>query len=217
MKKSHFLILIGAIILVFCSVLPAEGQTGGFIISGADAVNTLNTESSATLSGLIDQADPRFVLEFANANAFLTLTDTPNELDNLLDKLYPRIVIQFANANRYLEFTYPRDLIGDTLPPQITDINISQAGENSTRISWKTNEFADSAVECGTNSGVYTISISNTLFVMQHSILVSGLSPDVEYFCRVSSKDLSGNLGISNEFSFVQARISYIFLPLIIK
>ncbi|MBW6474727.1 MAG: fibronectin type III domain-containing protein [Anaerolineaceae bacterium] len=157
------------------------------------------------------------MLEFANANVFLSLTNTPDELNVLLDGMFPRFVIQFANANRYLEFAYPRDLIGDTTPTQISDINTSQAGDTSTLISWKTNEFSDSAVECGTNSGVYTMTVSDSMFVLQHSMLVSGLAPDVEYFCRVSSQDLSGNLGISNEFSFVQAKTSYIFLPLIVK
>jgi hypothetical protein len=217
MKKFHFLILFGTVILIFCSISLAEGQTTGFIISEADAASTLNTESSPTLSNLIDQVAPRFVLEFANTIAFLTFTDTPDELDGLLDTLNPRIVFQYANANRYLEFAYPRDLIGDTTPPQITDITTSQAGDTSTRIAWKTNEFADSAVECGKNSGVYTISISDSMFVLQHSMLVSGLAPDIEYFCRVSSQDLSGNFAISNEFSFVQAKKSNIFMPLIVK
>ena len=217
MKPIHYLVLCLAVILVVCSVSLAEGQSTGFIISGADAVNTLNTESSSALTNLINQTAPRFVLEFANANVFLTLTDTPDELDVLLAAMFPRFVIEFANGNRFLEIAYPRDLIGDTTPPQITDINITQAGDTSTRISWKTNEFADSAVECGTNSGVYTISISNTLYVWQHSILVTGLSPDVEYFCRVSSKDQSGNLAIINEFTFIQARKINLYLPLILK
>lgn len=248
MKKYHFLFLLGAIFIVLFSVLPVEGQHSGFIISGANETNTLNTEGSSTLSGFVEQVDPRFIIEFARANHFynmasipmdldshltslkprviiqfayannfLSLKNTPHELDNLLAGLYSRIIIQFANANRYLAFAYPRDLIGDTTQPHISEINISQIGETSTRIAWKTNELADSAVECGTNPGVYTISLSNSWYTLQHSILVSGLSPEVEYFCRVGSKDLCGNLAVSNEFRFIQAGQSNIFLPLILK
>jgi len=217
MKKVHLLLLFLTVILVVSSVSLAEGQSTGFIISGATAVNTLNTESSATLSNLINQTAPRFVLEFANANVFLSMTDTPDALDVLLAGMNPRFIIEFANANRFLEFAFPRDLIGDTTPPQITDINTTPVTNTSTRISWTTNEIANSAVECGTNPGVYTITLFNSWYTLQHSILVSDLSPGVEYYCRVSSQDQSENLTRSNEFSFIQARKTNIFLPLLLK
>ena len=86
MKTIRKLLILGAIILVFRVISPAIGQTTSFVISGADATNTLTTEGSTQLSTLINQTDPRFVLEFADNNKFYTLETIPGALGTLYQR-----------------------------------------------------------------------------------------------------------------------------------
>ncbi|MEA2051915.1 MAG: fibronectin type III domain-containing protein [Euryarchaeota archaeon] len=84
----------------------------------------------------------------------------------------------------------------------ITDISIINLVNNSAKITWKTDEFADSVLKYGVNSMAYTELSIDLLFVKDHEITLTGLSPDTTYYFVVDSTDQSGNTAESSEYRF---------------
>jgi hypothetical protein len=216
--KKQYPILIGLLgLFILMAVQTVRGNADSIIIERADASNTLSIVFSPDLDTLVSRVEPRFVMEFANANEVYDLTPIPTQLDTLLGQIAPRFVLQFANANRELALAFPVDLIDDTAPPQGTSIEAKPTGDTRTTVSWTTDEYADSTVECGTQSGTYTMTFSDPLYVKVHAVTVTGLTPGTTYYCQVSSTDLSGNTYQSEEFTFEQKDERFIYLPLVLR
>ena len=90
----------------------------------------------------------------------------------------------------------------DTIPPEITDISVINLANNSANVTWKTDEFADSVLKYGVNSTAYTELSIDVLFVMEHEITLTELSPDTTYYFVVNSTDQSGNMAESSAYNF---------------
>jgi len=56
-------------------------------------------------------------------------------------------------------------LLNDTIPPVITDISVINLVNNSAKVTWKTDEFADSVLKYGMNSTEYTETCLDVPFV----------------------------------------------------
>jgi hypothetical protein len=175
------------------------------------------TPIPVALESLLSAIDPRFVMAFAHANESYDLTPVPTQLEALLEEVVPRFVIGFANSSRQIGLQYPADLIDDDRPPEASTVEVSPSGQTRATVSWTTDEFADSTVECGTQSGTYTLTFSDPLYVKAHMVTLTGLTPETTYHCQASSTDLSGNTYQSEEFSFEQAGESFIHLPLVLR
>ena len=93
--------ILGAALLVFLVAYAARGEPDGFIIENADENRYASLVGNATLTDLIRQVAPRFVIEYANWNRFASLGPMPTELRTLLGQVAPRFVIQYANWNRF--------------------------------------------------------------------------------------------------------------------
>ncbi len=91
----------------------------------------------------------------------------------------------------------------DKTAPKISDIKITDLTRQSAKISWKTNENADSVVEWGPTEK-YGITTSNTKLVKSHSLNLDKrlLTPGVSYHFRIQSKDKAGNIATSEDMSF---------------
>ncbi len=87
----------------------------------------------------------------------------------------------------------------DVDPPEITDVTISEVGEDSVTITWTTDEDADSLVNYGLKEDygiVHVPSVERT----EHSITLDSLEPGRTYYFRVVSSDVDGNQGISANY-----------------
>ncbi len=100
------------------------------------------------------------------------------------------------------ELIFPIGLINDTTSPTITNVSVSNIASNSTTITWDTDEIADSLVKYGKQSGIYTESKPDSLFVTNHSVVLTGLSQGTTYYFVVNSTDRSGNSNESAEYNF---------------
>ncbi len=91
----------------------------------------------------------------------------------------------------------------DTVPV-ISNVAAGGITSSSATITWTTNELADSQVEYGTTG--YTQSTAlNPALVTAHSQGLSGLTAGTLYHYRVKSKDATGNLVVSSDFTFTTA------------
>jgi hypothetical protein len=93
--------------------------------------------------------------------------------------------------------------ITDGTPPVISGVAVSGLTSSGAVVSWTTNENSDSQVEYGGSTSYGQFSPLNATMVTQHSVTLTGLSPNTTYQCRVRSKDGAGNLAMSGNISFI--------------
>ncbi|PXF60603.1 MAG: hypothetical protein C4B59_08775 [Candidatus Methanogaster sp.] len=94
---------------------------------------------------------------------------------------------------------------GDPTPPVITDVTCDTPTTDSVNITWTTDEGSDSLVKYGTVSGTYTVEVSDATMTTSHSIMLTGLDADTDYYFVVNSTDASDNSAESVESSFKTA------------
>lgn len=90
----------------------------------------------------------------------------------------------------------------DGVAPVITNVQAVDITGTTARITWDTNEDADSRVDYGF-SEPYPNFVFNGTMTNAHSLNLTGLTPSSTYRYRVTSKDASSNSSTSVEFTFV--------------
>jgi ribosomal protein S27E len=103
------------------------------------------------------------------------------------------------------DLTFTTLAVPDKTPPVITNVRVEQLKTDSAIVLWETNEVADSFVEYGQTAS-YGQSSADRTFLLYHSILLQGLSPDKEYHYRALSADSSGNTGMGTDLTFRTAK-----------
>ncbi|MCH7529607.1 fibronectin type III domain-containing protein [Patescibacteria group bacterium] len=97
----------------------------------------------------------------------------------------------------------------DETDPVLSSIGSDVTGDTTATITWTTDENADSKVEYATSTPIDDAfdpqTVSNTNDVTSHSINLTELLAETEYFYEVSSKDPSGNKTTSSVHSFTTA------------
>jgi chitodextrinase len=90
----------------------------------------------------------------------------------------------------------------DAGPPVISAVNATNVTQTSATITWSTDELADTRVEYGTTASYGSSTTLDAALVTAHSIGLSGLSVSTTYHYRVHSRDSSGNVSQSADFTF---------------
>lgn len=247
MKRLKVVLFLLLTALAFGSLRPVRGQSGfiidnadatnTFAFTASPDLGVLIAETAprivfqharfnqyialttvpTALSNLLTSMESRVIVQHARANRHVHLSPIPTQFSSLLGEMLSRFVVQNARASRELALAYPVELVDDNQAPRGSNIEVSPVGDTSAIISWTTDEFADSTVRCGAQSGSYPMTFSDPLYVKAHAVTVTGLTVGTTYYCRVSSTDLSGNTYRSQEFTFQQMEESLIYLPLVLR
>jgi len=90
--------------------------------------------------------------------------------------------------------------VGDTTPPTISDILVSNITKTSADIAWETNEKSDSQVEYWSSPS--KLSPLDTERVINHLVRLTDLTPATTYHYKTMSRDAAGNLAVSDVHSF---------------
>jgi len=94
----------------------------------------------------------------------------------------------------------------DTIVPVISDVIATSTTATTTQIKWLTNEKANSKVWYSTSTPVVattsTATASSSVYVLDHSIALSGLTASTTYYYLVASTDKSENTTTSAEKLF---------------
>ncbi|MBZ9569433.1 peptidoglycan-binding protein [Patescibacteria group bacterium] len=94
----------------------------------------------------------------------------------------------------------------DTTAPLISELSAIDTTTTSAKITWVTNEEADSKVWYDTVTPLVVTDLtpveSSSELVLEHEIALSDLTPDTTYYYLVSSADEAGNYEISIEETF---------------
>ncbi len=90
----------------------------------------------------------------------------------------------------------------DTQPPVISNVAASNITSTAATIIWNTNEASDSQVEYGTTTNYGSTSPLDASRITNHAINLTALAANATYHYRVKSRDASGNLATSTDFTF---------------
>jgi len=90
----------------------------------------------------------------------------------------------------------------DTTAPKLVGEPSASVSDSNATISWKTNEKAKSQVKYSLGTGYEFPSGFTYEFSAEHSVLLSGLSPNTEYHYQLVSRDASGNVMTTGDYTF---------------
>ena len=188
--------------------------TAGPVISGVSA-NTI-TDTKANIVWTTDVAATSYVKYFTKPDlsdaVIFGTDDLVNNHTVTLTNLAPQKMYYYlvtssdavANGNIGEETNdesyYIFQTLADMTPPVISSIAAPIITSNSLAIVWKTDEPADGQIFYGRTIGTYD---SNTTLspslVLNHLATITDLTPEVDYYYVIKSKDANGNLAISSE------------------
>jgi hypothetical protein len=131
-----------------------------------------------------------------------------SQLDSLIvqwpsgarDRLY------YLAANQKLSLYEGSAPPRDTSPPQISNVSANNVTATTATINWQTDENADSQVEYGYDTNYGNFSADDGNLVTAHAVTLSNLAANTTYHFRVHSKDATGNLARSDDFTLTTAR-----------
>ena len=99
-------------------------------------------------------------------------------------------------------------LIVDRTPPIISNLDVSPSYTYATVI-WQTSEASNSTIYYGTSSTNLNQRVNSSSFEINHSLFISGLSPNTKYYYKVSSCDKAGNCNTSQTYEFTTLYQAY--------
>ncbi len=94
------------------------------------------------------------------------------------------------------------DICLGLIPPTPPAATVGTLTHDSAEIIWHTSELSDSRVEYGLTDSYGSTSALDPALVLDHRVLLTGLSPETTYHFRVISNDESGSTFISEDFTF---------------
>ena len=138
--------------------------------------------------------------------AFTTGDDTTPEYDvtvdlragDSLDFVIHRTVVNNFGYSPTAYFNPTIVLGADTTPPVLSNVAASNITSTSAMVSWASNEASNSQVEYGPTASYGTTTALDAPLVTSHSVALSGLVANTDYFYRVRSVDAAGNLATAS-------------------
>jgi hypothetical protein len=116
-------------------------------------------------------------------------------------KIWPPFKLHNLNMIAKRSGSIPKD----TIPPTITAVSSSDISASTAVITWTTDEDATTEVEYGTTKSYGMLAQVSSDFSTSHSQKLTDLTANTLYHYRVESRDLSGNLATSPDFTFTTA------------
>ncbi len=178
------------------------GETGTWKVNASDPQNgTLNytvdwgdvvTQGVASSTSSTFVQTSTFTHAYSNAGRY-TITFTVSNTAGL--KAVSSTTVRVVNAS-------------DLAKPVISGMTLTLGFPTSTTILWRTNERTTSKIFYSTTTPVdvnssSTSVVTDTSLAINHSLDISGLSPNTLYHFVVQSTDASGNTTTSGEFVFM--------------
>lgn len=154
----------------------------------------VNTNSSSTLSVSLNRL----------------IKDHRVELNSLSASTTYYFIVQSrdasGNTSTSLEASFKTKDSEDIVSPVITNA-VAIVSSTSIQVSWNTNENSTAKAYYSTSTPVNVTTsttpyVENTILTKVHTLDVSGLATSTKYYMVLESKDASGNVTRTNEFSF---------------
>lgn len=188
-----------------------NGASASFsvVLSTSPKANvTISVASSDPSEGQVNKSSLLFTPSNGLVPQFVTVTGVDDtELDG--NVAYSVILALAQSLDRAYRSLNPADIsvvneddeATDITAPLISHVSSTNITQSGCRILWDSDEPSTSQVEYGLTTiyGLRTAEIQSQ--VVAHTVDLSGLSPATLYHYRVISKDASGNISTSNDFT----------------
>ncbi len=102
---------------------------------------------------------------------------------------------------------YSASYAPDATPPVITDPAVTILEYDQGTVVWTTDEGATSQVEYGLDANYGSWSAEDANLVFDHSVPLTGLTPETEYHFRIHTRDWAGNVTVTGDLTFTTPRI----------
>ncbi len=178
-------------------------QQANFASPVAVTANTTYVASYFTPTGFYSYSRPYLTSGFDNAplHALADVASGGNGVYRYgVASGFPTSAYQASNF--WVDVFFTTATPSDTTPPVISAVQSAGVTSNGATITWSTNEASDSQVEYGTTTSYGLSTPVDSNLVLSHSQQLSGLTAGTLYHYRVKSKDASGNLAVSADFTF---------------
>lgn len=96
---------------------------------------------------------------------------------------------------------------GDTIPPNIYNIAVSNVRTNSVDVTWSTDEPSTSLVYYGQDEQYGSSTNEDSGLTTNHSMTISGLNPNEAYHFQVVSRDGNANVAFSADNTFLTSAV----------
>jgi len=193
MHRDQGLVFTLALIVL---ILPALAMAGESVKLSWNA----NTENDVVGYRIYYRTSPGNYSKVVNAGKVTT-----SSVEDLQDgATYYFVITAYDTAGN--ESGYSEEVsatILDTTPPLISAVAAKNLTTSGATITWTTDEPSDSQVDYGINTSYGANSPLNSQMVTSHSVTLTGLSASATYHFRVNSRDASGRLATSNDFTFI--------------
>lgn len=181
------------------------------VISDVQVLNI--TSESATVAWVTDEAASSAVdygltdaYELGTIESATLVLDHQVALSGLtaLTTYHYRVRSSDAGALEAIstDFTFTTAAPPDTDPPIISNISVEDITETSARITWQTDEDATSEVSYGISTEYEAGTLTELVFVTNHSMELLGLVPATTYHFQVRSVDAVLNSAASEDQTF---------------
>ncbi len=187
--------------------VPAPSDTTAPIISNLLVFGI--TTSEATISWTTDEAATSTVTYWVTGSSSTTTVSTAGyftahsfDLSGLSEGTEYSFYVTSTDSSGNMATSSTQTFTTlDETDPVISNIQVVDITTTSARVTWDTNEDADSTVAYGLTS-LYSSSEEDDELTTSHSILLTGLTPDTEYHFQVLSTDASSNQAFSDDDTF---------------
>jgi len=164
--------------------------TQGNILSGTVQISAY-AQNNACLTGVKFQVDGVDVGAMDTTSPYATTWDT----NLVLNGTHTITAVSYdASGNTSVSFPIGVGTINDQTPPTINNVTVDY-GFTTATVTWQTTEAADTQVRYGltvTYDRATQLKDTNPR-VLQHIAVMTGLTPDTQYFFQAVSHDALGN------------------------
>ncbi|RJR17223.1 MAG: fibronectin type III domain-containing protein [Nitrospiraceae bacterium] len=108
-----------------------------------------------------------------------------------------------GNESGYSNETSKTIPVPDTTPPAISSVQSGDITYSSASIAWTTDEASDTQVQYGTTTSYGSTTTLDSSMLTSHTQHLTNLLPATLYHFKVLSRDASGNLAISGDYTFI--------------
>ena len=185
---------IVALLLLWLITSPASASP--LAISGVTSGNI--TDTTATITWITDEL-ANSTVNYGNTTDLGTIvSDSEFVLNHTITLTgLDQATLYYYQVSSTDQYGNPVDSnIGnfttDPYPPTISGVSVGNITDTSAIITWTTDRLASSTIDYGTNP-LLGSTTSDSSFVLNHSVTLTGLTPNSPYYFDVSSTNQYGN------------------------